>query len=133
MRLPDLDEDSWDLESAEARNRANPDSFQIPDRIHHERLLPGLLAKLLFRIAPEGETASTTIERMWVMVTGEVDGTYMGMLENAPATELGTDHYLVRGAEIAFGPEHVIDVELPPPDAIGDLLRREPTHRWPRT
>jgi hypothetical protein len=40
--------------------------------------------------------------------------------------------YLMRGAEIPFGPEHIIDIVDPPEDLVDDVRSTKPSRRWPR-
>jgi hypothetical protein len=71
-------------------------------------------------------------ERMWVVVTGVLEGGYVGLLDNEPACiNPDGDHYLVRGAEIPFRPEHVIDVDVIPKDAL-ERMSFQPSRIWPR-
>lgn len=134
MRWPSLHEDFWELESAEARLEAHPE-FEIPDRSVRANLRIGQLAKLLFRLEGEEEdgTAAVQVERMWVRVSEVLDESYIGILDNQPASyEPETETYLVLGTEIPFAPEHVIDVGLNP-GLVGGLRRQpQPTRRWPR-
>jgi hypothetical protein len=70
---------------------------------------------------------------MWVIVAERVDKLYVGILDNQPASiEPGAHVYLTEGAEVPFGPEHVIDITEPPPDWVQDRLDAPPTRRWPR-
>jgi hypothetical protein len=136
MRSPSLDIDFWELESAEARHEAAPHSFHIPPRPTREGLRPGQHAKLLFMLEGYEDDGSVgvQVERMWVTVA-EVfkDGTYIGILENQPASyEPGSDLYLVRGAEVPFRPEHVIQIKNGPAQFRKTLWLPKPVHRWPR-
>ena len=136
MRLPALETDRWELESGEDRHAQNPDSFWIPPRPERERLQPGQAAKLLFRVEATGPDGSTEIgvERMWVLVTERIDGMYIGRLDNEPGTVEAADHvYLVRGAEVPFGPEHVVDIAEPPADYVDEVRAASPTRIWRRT
>ncbi len=59
---------------------------------------------------------------------------YLGMLDNQPGSiEAADDAYLVRGAEIPFGPEHVIDIATPPAEYIDEMRGASPTRTWPRS
>jgi hypothetical protein len=134
--MPSLYVDHWDLESAEGRHAEAPESFWIPSRPEREQLQPGQAAKLLFRIEsgkPDGPV-ELGVERMWVYITERVDGMYLGMLDNQPGSiEAADDVYLVRGAEIPFGPEHVIDIATPPAEYIDEMRGASPTRTWPRS
>ncbi len=58
---------------------------------------------------------------------------YIGILDNIPATFDPSDStYLCFGAEIPFGPEHVIDIGDPPADYVEWQLRQKPERVWPR-
>ena len=88
-KLARLDEDGWELESAEARHAAHPDTFHIPPRETRERLRPSQAVKLLFRIEAHyaDGTSAIGVERMWAIV-------------------------------FRFRPEHVADIETPPRDYV---------------
>jgi hypothetical protein len=97
----------WQLENAVERHRAAPDTFEIPDEQIRSRLVPGCDAKLIFTLhGPAG----TSVERMWVRITGYTDRGYLGELNNDPRME---DAPIASGAPVEFGPDHVIDA-LPP-------------------
>lgn len=136
MRLAALETDHWELESGEERHAGNPDSFWIPTRCEREQLQPGQAAKLLFCVEatmPDGPV-EVGVERMWVFVTERVNGKYVGVLDNEPASlEADDDVYLVRGAEIPFGPEHVIDIAEPPPEYVEAMRAVLPTRTWQRS
>ena len=136
MRLPALAADFWELESAEDRHAESPESFWIPARADREQLQPGQAAKLLFCIEAEKVDGSVevTVERMWVFITERLDDLYVGMLDNQPASiDPADDVYLVRGAEIPFGPEHVIDIDDPPAEHVDEMRGAVPLRRWPRS
>lgn len=136
MRLPALETDRWELESGEDRHAENADSFWIPPRVEREQLRPGQAVKLLFRIEstqPDGST-EVGVERMWVLVTERIDRMYVGRLDNEPSSvEADDDVYLVRGAEVPFGPEHVIDVAEPPVEYVEEMRAASPTRVWRRS
>ena len=97
--------------------------------------MKGQAAKLIFEIEAEEEdgTISTSAERMWVIVTGHVEGGYVGILDNEPATiPSDSEFYLRRGAEVPFRPEHVIAISTPPVEYAAERLATEPVRRWPR-
>ena len=134
LRLPTFEKDGWALESGEARHAAAPKSFWIPDRQHRESLRPGLGAKLIFSIQVEEDNGSISIEteRMWVVVSEVVDDGYVGLLDNQPSClDPDGEQYLVQGAEIPFRPEHVINTDVIPPDAL-ERMTLTPTRLWPR-
>lgn len=133
MIQPSLASDYWCLVSGEERHNASPSTFELPPVAERESLQPGQGAKLIFMIEGEEEdgTASTTTERMWVIVTQrEADG-YMGILDSQPASlPDDAEFYLCRGAEVPFRPEHVIAVGTPPPEYSAERLSTPPTKRW---
>lgn len=144
LRLADLGTDGWQLRSDEDAHRANPRTFWLPPLDDRRTLQPGMQVKLMFAIlepdpdhpdrpasarAAEGEEGF--VERMWVDVTEVLpDGRYLGVVRNQPFTLDPDDEtvYLRWGAEVPFGPEHVIDIEPSPDMLVGD---GEVTRRWP--
>lgn len=134
MRRANLREHYWQLESAEARHAAHPESFRIPPRSEREQLRRGQAARLLFELEGEAETgAERIVERMWVIVAERVGDGYIGILDDEPASlEPGPNVYLAEGAEIPFWPEHVIDIGDPPEEWVEHRLGRDPSRRWPR-
>jgi hypothetical protein len=111
--MPDLDIDGWELEDAEERHRAHPESFEIPSAEERASLAPGTLVKLLFLFLNE-EDGKPIIdcERMWVRITERRNGGYAGQLENMPATS----DVLAPGAIVEFGPQHIATVTIPRTD-----------------
>ena len=135
MREPRLEIDHWELESGEERSAAYPDTFEIPPLEHRTQLRRGLAAKLMFVIETKDETGTVDVgvERMWVYVTENLGDGYLGVLDNDPASyEASDDIYLVLGAEVPFGPEHVIQIAQPPDDYPEPEHVASPTRRWPR-
>ena len=117
IRLARLADDGWELVSGEARHAASPGTFRIPPRDVRERLRVGQAVKLLCHIAattPEGRPAGG-VERMWAIVAGRAGELFVGILESEPAEETTA---LGLGAEFLYGPEHVIDVDDPPPEYV---------------
>lgn len=142
LRLASLPVDGWHLRSGEDVHREHPDTFWLPEADQRRSLSRGMQAKLMFEMlepdpalpnrpasarAAEGEEGY--VERMWVAVTEVRDGRYLGMLRNQPFTYDPNDEsvYLRWGAEVPFGPEHVIDIADEP--AEQDTLT-EFTRRW---
>ena len=134
MRLPDLQTHFWELRSAEESHRLHPDTFEIPTREARESLRRGQAAKLIFDI--EVDDAGKIVvggERMWVIVAEKVGDTYIGILDNEPATvEPGEGVYLCFGAEVPFRAEHVAGIGDPPTDYVEWQLGQVPERRWPR-
>jgi len=113
-----ISRDGWALISAEARNAAHPETFQIPSREKRESLVPGEAAKLLFEIENrEAETiVDRGVDRMWVIVKTRAEGGYVGVLDNDPGTE--ENLRLREGDNIAFGPEHIAAISTPPREYV---------------
>jgi hypothetical protein len=134
MRLPSLSRDYWQLLSAEQRHADAPESFEIPSSIERESLQPGQAAKLIFEIEgteADGRATSST-ERMWVVVTRRVADGYIGLLDNQPCTIRADEgFYLGRGCEVPFLPMHVISIAKPPPEYVAEKLTTASARRWP--
>lgn len=131
MRDPDFAVDGWSLDDGEAYHRAAPETFEIPSRHTRESLQPGDYAKLIFRIDLfDDEEDPVSVERMWVLIRERLDGTYLGVLDNAPDA-IEQNDALWLGTELPFRAEHVIDVIPRDQDSI-DLASRPPRRAWPR-
>src|SRR5256885_11193398 len=137
LRLPTLERDFWQLASGEKANAEHPDTFWIPEGDRRDNLQRGDAAKLIFELEGEDEdTGAIEIsrERMWVIVADKTNDTYIGILDNQPATiEPADDIYLRFGAEVPFTAEHVIEIDRPPDDYIEWQLSQAPERKWPRT
>jgi hypothetical protein len=134
MRMPSLDRDFWELRSGEEAHRLNPKTFWIPSADERQNLRRGQAARLIFDIQVELDGDPVVQgERMWVIVSERVGETYIGILDNKPASfEPADDVYLCFGAEIPFRAEHVIDIGDPPADYVEWQLGQVPERRWPR-
>jgi hypothetical protein len=90
--------------------------------------------KLIFRLQTEDEgQVAVHVERIWVFVTEVVDDGYIGILDNQPAAFAPAENtYLVPGAEVPFGAEHVIDIAEPPEDYVAWQLSNPPMRTWLR-
>ena len=135
MRLARLESDFWELRSGEDAHAKSPDRFWIPPLEKRRSLTRGQAAKLIFEIEgyDENGTVSTQGERMWVIIAERIGDLYIGILDNQPASlEPNADVYLTIGAEIPFGPEHVINIGDPPADYVAGQLGQPPARRWPR-
>jgi hypothetical protein len=108
MRAPDLQRDGWCLEDGEERHRQHPATFSIPDLALRQRLQPGDAAKLIFRIAVEGDAYGAT-ERMWVIIRAPMPDGYVGMLYNEPNSISKNDQFW-RGTELPFEYRHIIAI-----------------------
>jgi uncharacterized protein YegJ (DUF2314 family) len=80
------------------------DTFWIPPVERRRNLEVGAIVKLIFRIQTK---TGEEVERMWVQVKAKKPGMYIGALDNDPFCETE----LRAGAEVLFGPEHVIDID----------------------
>jgi hypothetical protein len=120
--MPTLEDDGWELESAEERHQAAPGSFDIPSRQERTRLGVGARAKLLFLFMNE-EDGKPIIdcERMWVTIASVEGGRYTGTLESRPVTCA----VIGPGQRVSFGPEHVASISVPRTDP------RHPEYRAP--
>jgi len=133
VRFASRDREFWELLSAEECHARNPDTFSIPERQDREGLSRGQAVKLIFEIEGEDDDGKPDIigERMWVLVRERHGKAYLGILLNDPASfEPAEDLYLCKGAEIPFGPEHVIAIEFPPSDFVEQQLGVPPTRTW---
>src|SRR5262245_10109056 len=135
MRLPSLENDGWQLRSAELSHQQHPDTFWIPPLSQRQNLRRGQAAKIIIDIESRDEqgVVQSGGERMWVIVAERVGDFYIGILDNQPASlEPSGNVYLCFGAEIPFLPMHVIDIRDPPPEYAEWQLGQEPARRWPR-
>jgi len=116
--VPSVEVDGWTLVSAEERHRSHPDTFKIPSREDREGLAPGQAAKLLFDIETrsDGRVIDRGVDRMWVIVKSRSQSGYIGVLDSDPGIAEGLR--LQRGDEIAFRPEHVLQIDTPPRDYV---------------
>jgi len=135
VRLPVLERDFWTLLSGEASRAAHPDTFWIPPVEARRGLRRDQAARLILEIESEDKdgTICAMGERMWVIVSERVGDLYIGILDNPPATlEHSGRAYLCFGAEVPFGPEHVIDIADPPAEYVEWQLGLKPERTWPR-
>ncbi len=135
MRLASFKLDFWQLRSAEASHRENPESFQIPPRKQRQNLQRGQAARLIFDIEGEEEDGSVSVqgERMWVIVAEKIGDIYIGILDNQPAClEQADNIYLRFGAEVPFQSRHVTDIGQPPAEYVEWQLSQPPERVWPR-
>jgi hypothetical protein len=106
LRTPDFERDGWCLEDGEEYHRAAPQTFEIPSLDIRSILRPGDLAKLIFKIAVEGDEPS--FERMWVIVRERVPYGYLGVLDNDPSA-IAENNEFWSGTELPFEYRHIID------------------------
>ncbi|MDO5066491.1 MAG: DUF2314 domain-containing protein [Propionibacteriaceae bacterium] len=95
---------AYTLDNGEELHRESPETFQLPSAEQRHTLQPGALVKLVFR--GTDAAGAVRVERMWVQVTEKGDG-YSGTLDNDPYHIVGLAH----GDTVAFGPEHVIQID----------------------
>jgi len=136
MNYANIECDFWELRSAEKCHYINPENFWIPDKGKRDGLNVGDAAKLIFDIESEDSDTGKIVvtgERIYVIVSEIVGNKYIGILDSQPASiEPDSEFYLVFGAEILFGAEHVIDISRPPEDYIQWQLSQNPERFWPR-
>ncbi len=135
MRLATMQRDEWELRSAEASHRENPDTFWIPPAEQRRSLAVGRAARLIFEIRLEDDGHGPLIqgERMWVNVSEIVGSLYVGLLDNQPTScDPGDEGYLCFGAEVPFAPQHIVDIGDPPPEYVRWQLGQGPERCWPR-
>jgi len=109
MRAPDPERDGWCLEDGEQYHRDAPNTFLIPELALRKILRPGDFAKLIFKIAVEGDEGAI-FERMWVIIRERAPEGYIGMLDNEPDGIPENDR-LWLGTELPFAYRHIIAVE----------------------
>jgi hypothetical protein len=107
MRLPDYEKDGWCLDDGEQYHQEAPETFLIPDLTLRKILRPGDFAKLMFKIAVEGEEE---VERMWVIIRDRTSSGYVGVLDNEPGSIPRNDR-LWLGTEVPFEYRHIIAVQ----------------------
>lgn len=94
------------LIDGESRARNYPQTWKVPGHSERSGLRVGAIAKLGFEYRESRHPVEG--ERLWVIVTQvrELEfPCYVGTLDNVPAV-LPMDY----GDEVAFGPEHVLDI-----------------------
>lgn len=90
----------WTLGNGEECHAANPTEFEIPNKVDRESCQPGDFVKLIF-LAENSEIG----DMMWVHITQNVNGSYIGILDFYPIFE-----GLKFGDLVAFKPENIIDI-----------------------
>ena len=92
--------DYMNLMDGEKLNQEHPDTFYMPPREDRENVDKGDLVKMIFTSEVCGG------ERMWVIVTSRAGDGFTGILDNDPFSI----EELSAGAEVKFGPEHIIEI-----------------------
>lgn len=135
MRLANIEDDFWELMSAELLHKQHPETFWIPSFEERQDVKRGQGVKLLFKIQLEDDDGkiSYQVERMWLIVSEKIDDFYIGILDNKPASFIPSDNnYLRFGAEIPFLAEHIADIGNPPQEYSDWQLNQSPERIWPR-
>jgi hypothetical protein len=135
MKLPNLEDDFWELISAEIQHERYPNTFWIPTLEERQKVECGQSVKLLFNIQLEDDDGkiSHQVERMWLIVSEKIGEYYIGILDNQPASFIASDDdYLCFGAEIPFLAEHIADIGDSPKEYSEWQLNLPPEHIWPR-
>ena len=133
LRFPCHEVDEFQLEDAEARQNADPESFVLPPLEVRSSLPIGSLAKLIFAIQFDEERGgySYKVERMWVVVKEVHDGHYMGWLANKPKTVAQNhDEYIVPWAEIPFCARHIADANPSDDEWLRENVPTVPSRNW---
>ncbi len=99
--------------------------FERPDRSRRESLVQGDAAKLMFDIETRdnGRVVDRGVDRMWVLVKLRTDDGYIGVLDSDPGYAENLN--LVRGVEITFQADHVIEIDRPPAGYIEETYGPE--------
>lgn len=134
MRQPSLKTDYWELRSAEKSHAKYGDSFWIPLWEERQNIRRGQATRLIFDIEVDNDGhIEVQGERMYVIVSEKIGGTYIGILDNQPAClNFEDDVYLCMGAELPFLAEQVIGIENPPQEYVDWQLSQKPERIWPR-
>lgn len=134
MQLANFIEDHWQLRNGEHSHRAHPETFWLPPLEHRRSLKIGDAAKVIIDIECKDDHGDIFIsgERGYLIVAKVVGNKYIGILDFQPACIEQDESYLCFGAEIPFGPEHVIGIERPPKKYIDWQLGQEPKRVWKR-
>ena len=115
MSEPKAPASGWALIDGVERNRATPATFHIPDAQTRAGVGVGSWAKIGYRQGADGQG-----ERFWVQVCARTEGGgYLGRVDN----DTHYDHGLRYNDVVAFGPEHVLNTEIP---TLAEALQRFP-------
>ena len=99
---------SWHLENADPIAAASKYTFYKPSRRIIATLAPGHICRLIFAFDSDDPTYPAA-ERMWVLILEIDNGRFSGTLTNQPVYI--KDLHI--GDEVEFGPEHIIDLDVP--------------------
>src|SRR5215218_2429641 len=89
----------WRLGSGVERNRAHPDTFEIPSETQKRLLVPGMTVKLMFETKHGGE-------RMWVDIVDINRRRIIGTLRNTPVFVPRLDY----GDKVKFKRHHIVGI-----------------------
>jgi hypothetical protein len=123
----------WDLDDAQARHRAAPDTFWLPPAEQLARLDLGSSVRLTFKVLDQADPVrdreepyradgrprlTLQFERMWLWVERIEGDELVGILKNVP---YASHTRLVPGARVRFRRTDVIDLDLDGADAQEEL------------
>jgi hypothetical protein len=128
----------WLLDDAQARHRANPDTFVLPRAETLAAVVPGTMVRAIFQVLDQADPIIDDLdpyddegrpnlvvghERMWLWVLSldrpGADAILTGVLTNVP---VATHTRLVPGVQVELPLAQVIDVDLAPKVPMGDEL-----------
>ena len=106
MKLPNYENDHYELDNGEEINKEHPESFYIPSRELRDNLQAGDTVKLIFRMEEKINPDEVAVERMWVEINNKEGSFYTGTLDNDPNGEV----FIECGLSVNFKAEHVIQI-----------------------
>ena len=124
----------WELDDAQARHRANPETFWLPSGEDLQRIEVGHAVRLILRLSDLADEIRDGIEpyshegvanlvvsheRMWLWVEQTEGDVLVGVLQNVP---LATHSNLVPGSRVRFHLNDVIDFDTEPPVEMHEEL-----------
>ena len=101
----------WTLIDAEAMHQQYPTSFEIPCELDRKNRVRGDSVKLIFDllVPDENNEINRFGERMWTIVLGRENDSYIGALCNHPSVFQPGTGFLQVGCYFYFEPKHIID------------------------
>ena len=114
----DIENFGWAITSAVARNRAFPDTFQIPPEKRRNSLKRGEAAQVLFEIETrvDGIIVDRGVDRMWLIIISVLSDGYRGVLDSEPG--YAENLQLYRGDLIEFKAENICKIDQPPQEFL---------------
>jgi hypothetical protein len=97
--------DGCHLVDVEQVHRDHPTTFEIVERAAREGMRVGDFVKLIVN-HDERRTDRPAGERMWFEIVRQEGERYVGKLDNVPSSLP-----MRLGAEVAFGPEHILELD----------------------